>query len=83
MLAHVTNLPADSAIERKRQMSPLGWSNDTELAAATVDAVNVLTRMLSDSTEPPPRVPRPYDVAAEPVAPETISLAAFGDMLKE
>jgi len=64
-------------------MSPLGWSNDTELAAAQVDAINVLTRMLSDSSDPPPRVPRPYDVAAEPAAPETISLAAFGDLLKE
>ena len=77
------NLPADSAIERKRQMSPLGWSNDTELAAAQVDAINVLTRMLSDSSDPPPRVPRPYDVPAEPVAPKTISLAAFGDLLSE
>ena len=77
------NLPADSAIERKRQMSPLGWSNDTELAAAQVDAINVLTRMLSDSNDPPPRVPRPYDVQAEPEAPKTISLADFGDLLKE
>jgi len=78
----VRNLPADSATERKRQMSPLGWSNDTELLAAVVDSINVLTRMLSDSDDPAPRVPRPYDAQAEPVAPKTITLAAFGDLLQ-
>ena len=74
---------------RKRLNAPLGWDNSVELLASVVDAVNVLTRVLINvnserpDTNPVPQVPRPYEVTATDATPETISLTAFGDLLKE
>ena len=69
----------------------MGWDNTTEMAAGIVDELKVLQRLThnvavgtSDQIhDPVVRVPRPFEVAAEPVKPETISLAAFGDLMKE
>lgn len=68
--------------------APLGWDNTTEMVATVVDALAHLTRMYTNAnyenpnTGPVPLVPRPFQDAA-PVKPQTISLAAFGDLLKE
>ena len=68
----------------------MGWTNTAEMTASVVDAVNALSRLYVNAhTESPidpiPLMPRPYDAAVdvEPVKPETITLAAFGDLLKE
>jgi len=70
----------------------MGWSNTTEMTAMVVDAVNRLTRMTHNVNvaqadqilDPTPLMPRPYETAVvEPVRPNTISLAEFGDLLKE
>ena len=66
----------------------MGWTNTAEMTASVVDAVNALSRLYVNAhTESPidpiPLMPRPYEAAREPVKPETITLAAFGDLLKE
>jgi hypothetical protein len=68
----------------------MGWSNTAEMTATVVDSINALTRIYvnahSDSPiDPIPLMPRPYEatVDVEPVKPNTISLAEFGDLLKE
>lgn len=84
LLAHVVNLPPDSATVRARMKAPLGWDNSTEMQAATVDSIRHLTDVMVaiNSERPPdalPRVVRPYEEA--PVL-ESVSLAAFGDLIK-
>jgi len=86
-------LPPDSALVRAKQNAPMGWDNTAEMTAMVVDAVNRLTRMTHNVNvaqadqilDPIPLMPRPYEtaVAAPPVKPNTISLAEFGDLLKE
>jgi selenocysteine lyase/cysteine desulfurase len=66
----------------------MGWTNTAEMTASVVDAVNALTRLYVNThsespIDPIPLMPRPYEAAREPVKPETITLAAFGDLLKE
>ena len=71
--------------------APLGWDNTTEQTASVVDAIAYLTRLFIDvnsetpDPDPVPRVRRPFEAAVEvePVRPNTISLAEFGDLLKE
>ena len=58
------------------------------MTASVVDSINALSRLYVNAhTESPidplPLMPRPYEAAREPVKPKTISLAAFGDLLKE
>jgi len=69
----------------------MGWSNTTEMAAGIVDELKVLQRMTHNAAvgesdqirDPIVRVPRPFDAEQEPAKPETISLAEFGDLLRE
>ena len=66
----------------------MGWDNTAEMTASVVDAINALTRIYINAhsespIEPIPLMPRPYEAAREPAKPETITLAAFGDLLKE
>jgi len=69
----------------------MGWDNTTEMVATVVDSITHLTRVLINvnseqpNTDPIPLMPRPYEAAVdvEPVRPNTISLAEFGDLLKE
>jgi len=67
----------------------MGWDNTTEMVATVVDSITHLTRVLINvnseqpNTDPIPLMPRPYEPAREPVKPNTISLAEFGDLLKE
>ena len=66
----------------------MGWTNTAEMTASVVDAINALSRLYVNAhTESPidpiPLMPRPYEAAREPVKPNTISLAEFGDLLKE
>jgi len=87
LLAHVDNLPPDSALTRSQLNAPMGWDNGTELAASTVDLLQVLVRSYTavnseggGSNDPVVPVARPYAPAA---VPETIALADFGSLLKE
>ena len=69
----------------------MGWSNTTEMAAGIVDELKVLQRLTYNAAagesdqirDPIVRVPRPFDAEQEPAKPETISLAEFGDLLRE
>lgn len=66
----------------------MGWDNTTEMTATVVDAINALTRFYINAhsespIDPLPLMLRPYEAAREPVKPETITLAEFGDLLKE
>ena len=69
----------------------MGWSNTTEMAAGIVDELKVLQRLTHNAAvgesdqnrDPIVRVPRPFEAEQEPAKPETISLAEFGDLLKE
>jgi len=66
----------------------MGWDNTTEMTATIVDAINVMTWLYASahsesSVDPIPLMPRPYESVREPVKPATITLAAFGDLLKE
>jgi len=66
----------------------MGWDNTAEMTATVVDAINALTRLYVNAhsespIDPIPLMPRPYEPAREPVKPNTISLAEFGDLLKE
>jgi len=71
----------------------MGWDNTTEMVATVVDSITRLTRLTHNMNvvqadqilDPIPLMPRPYEVAVdvEPVRPNTISLAEFGDLLKE
>ena len=88
MVVHLRGLPPDSATTRKRLNAPMGWTNTAEMTASVVDAVNALSRLYINAhsespIDPIPLMPRPYEVAREPVKPETITLATFGDLLKE
>ena len=88
LLTHINGLPPDSALARKRLNAPMGWDNSVELLASVVDAIQALTRLYinvhSESPiDPIPLMPRPYGAPVEPVRPNTISLAEFGDLLKE
>ena len=88
MMVHLGGLPPDSATSRKQKNAPMGWDNTTEMTATVVDAVNRLTRLFYNANfenpiDPLPLMPRPYEAAREPVKPETITLAAFGDLLAE
>ena len=87
-MVHINGLPPDSALIRKQKNAPMGWDNTTEMTATVVDAINALTRLYVNAhsespIDPIPLMPRPYEAAREPVKPETITLAAFGDLLKE
>jgi len=61
------------------------------MVATVVDSITHLTRVLINvnseqpNTDPLLLMPRPYETAVdvEPVRPNTISLAEFGDLLKE
>jgi len=67
----------------------MGWSNTVEMTAMVVDAINQLARLTyninvsqeNQILDPVPLLPRPYEPAREPVKPETITLAALGDLL--
>jgi len=71
----------------------MGWDNTTEMVATVVDSITRLTRMTHNVNvaqadqilDPIPLMPRPYETAVDvaPVKPDTISLAEFGDLLKE
>jgi hypothetical protein len=71
----------------------MGWDNTTEMVATVVDSITRLTRLTHNVNvskddrilDPIPLMPRPYETAvdAPPVKPDTISLAEFGDLLKE
>jgi hypothetical protein len=66
--------------------APAGWDNAVELQAQTVDLLHGLIRLTQAAhMEDPPtgdlyRVPRPYEAFVEP---ETVSLSAFNDFMKE
>ena len=81
---HVNALPPGSAVSRKRQGTPTGWGNDTELLARVVDGIEKLTyytlQVNGNDADPPVHIPRPNE---EPIVPETVSFAEFGDLLKE
>ena len=67
----------------------MGWDNTTEMVATVVDSITHLTRQFvnvnseTPNHEPLMLVPRPYAAPVEPVAAETITLAAFGNMMEE
>ena len=71
----------------------MGWDNTTEMVATVVDSITRLTRLTHNMNvvqadqilDPIPLMLRPYETAVdvEPVRPNTISLAEFGDLLKE
>lgn len=69
----------------------MGWDNTTEMTAGVVDELKVLQRLTHNMAvsasdqirDPIVRVPRPFAAQSEPITPNTISLAALGDMLKE
>ena len=71
----------------------MGWDNTTEMVATVVDSITRLARLTHNMNvsqadqilDPIPLFPRPYETAVdvEPVRPNTISLAEFGDLLKE
>ena len=84
--SHIATLPPDSATVRKRMGTPMGWDNTTEQTASVVDSLQMLIRLYvnanSDASDSSPvaRVPRPYEA---PVVPESISLGAFANLVKE
>jgi len=86
LLTHIRSLPPEAALIRSQIGAPLGWDNQTEMGAQTVDLLHALIRLTQAAhmENPPrgdlPRVPRPYEV--EPEAP-TQSLSDLSDFLKE
>jgi hypothetical protein len=87
LLNHIEAIPRDSAFTRKRLgVEAAEWDNKTELAAASVDMLQVVVRTLqqahfqnapSDELKP---VPRPWQVD-EPVKP-AVGLSSLPDFLK-
>lgn len=90
LLTHIEGLPFESAFARKRRGSRAGWSQESEILAAAVDELSAIRYYTGASVgakgDPPEAFPRPetpdtYEV--EPVAPQTVSMAEFFNMMKE
>lgn len=66
----------------------MGWTNTAEMTATVVDAINALSRLYINAhsespIDPIPLMPRPYEVAAEPVEVPSGSLGDFNALLAE
>ena len=88
LLIHISGLPPDSALTRKRLNAPMGWDNSAELLASVVDAIQALTRLYINAhseypIDPIEPIPRPYGAPVEPVKPKTVSFAELCDFVKE
>jgi len=86
LLAHIRGLPPDSAWVRHRAGEFAGWSNDTEMLAASVDLLQSLVRVTiaahgGDAPDFKP-MPRPYKLDFEPEPEQTISASELSSFLK-
>ena len=79
-------MPPESAFVRQQMDAPLGWDNNTELLAQTVDNLSLLARMFYNAnserpnTDELPRVQRPY---AKDEAPTVTSVDEIRNFLEE
>ena len=85
MLAHVKNLPRDSAYVRSLQGERAYWDETTEVTATAVDAIRDLTRvtLLVSGNKADALVPYPRPGAIAPAPVEAVSLSVFGDLMRE
>lgn len=86
LLAHVRNLPMDSALVKRLRGEQAHWTWETELAAANFDALQRLTYYTlllggqKDAKEPKP-YPRPGAYAPPP--PKPVTLSGFASFISE
>ena len=86
LLDSIEWLPPESALQRSRLQAPMGWTNNTEMAATQVDLLQVIARILYNSnakdpeTSPLSPVQRPWEAA--PVQ-ETLTIAQFNTLLEQ
>ena len=81
LLALINGIPVDSALRRKRMGENAAlWDMKTELAAATVDLLQVLVRQNIENPPDFEPVPRPFD--EEKPQKEAASLDSLPDFLK-
>lgn len=85
LLTHIVGLPTESAYHRTLRGERADWSQEAEIQASIVDALQVLTYYYlsahsESSPEQPARFPRPGEDALEP---ETVSLAGLTRLFEE